>query len=58
MVKELMFEGSNRHFDQALCIGWKIKNTDIDALCQNMKEQALKNAHNDEERVATKDVGY
>lgn len=58
MVKELMFEGSNRHFDQALCIGWKIRNTDIDALCQNMKEQALKNAHNDEERVATKDVGY
>lgn len=22
MVKELMFEGSNRRFDQALCTGW------------------------------------
>lgn len=24
MVKELLFEGSNRHFDQALCMEWRI----------------------------------
>lgn len=57
MIKELMFEGSNRYFDQALCIGWEIKDVDIEALCRDMKEQALKNARNDEERTAAKDVG-
>lgn len=57
MIKELMFEGSNRYFDQALCIGWEIKEVDIEALCRDMKEQALKNARNDEERTAAKDVG-
>lgn len=24
MIKELMFEGSNRYFDQGLCAGWDI----------------------------------
>lgn len=57
MIKELMFEGSNRYFDQALCIGWEIKDVDIEALCRDMKEQALKNGRNDEERTVAKDVG-
>ena len=44
MVRELMFEGSNRYFDQALCSGLTITDEEIDALCKSMKEQAVKNA--------------
>ena len=55
--KELMFEGSNRYFDQALCTGLNVTDEDIDALCKAMKEQAIKNAHNEEQKAAVKDVG-
>lgn len=48
MIKELLFEGSNRYFDQALCTGLTITDEDIDALCKAMKEQAIKNAHTTE----------
>ena len=47
MVKELLFEGSNRYYDQALCTELNITDEDIDALCKAMKEQAVKNAHNE-----------
>jgi Predicted transcriptional regulator containing an HTH domain and an uncharacterized domain shared with the mammalian protein Schlafen len=57
MIKELMFEGSNRYFDQSLCAGWDISEEDIDSLCQAMREQAVKNAYSEEQRVAIKDVG-
>lgn len=57
MIKELMFEGSNRYFDQALCTGLTITDEDIDALCKAMKEQAFKYAHNEEQKVSIKDVG-
>ena len=57
MIKELMFEGSNRYFDQALCTGLTITDEDIDALCKAMKEQAVKNAHNEEQKASIKDVG-
>lgn len=57
MVKELMFEGSNRHFDQALCTGWNITDEDVDALCKAMKDQAVKNAHSEEQKASIKDVG-
>ena len=57
MVKELLFEGSNRYYDQALCTGLNITDEDIDALCKAMKEQAVKNAHTEgglciEQRIA------
>ena len=42
-----MFEGSNRHFDQTLCMGLSITDEDIDSLCQSMKEQTVKNANNE-----------
>ncbi len=58
MVKELMFEGSNRYFDQTLCTGWTITNKDIDSLCKVMKEQAIKNAHNEEQKASVKDIGW
>lgn len=57
MIKELMFEGSNRYFDQALCTGLTISDEDIDALCRAMKEQAIKNAHSEEQKAAVKEVG-
>ena len=57
MIKELMFEGSNRYFDQALCTGLNVTDEDIDALCKAMKEQAIKNAHSEEQKAAVKDVG-
>ena len=52
-----MFEGSNRHFDQTFCAGWSITDEDIDNLCKAMKEQAIKNAHNEEQKASIKDVG-
>ena len=57
MVKELLFEGSNRYYDQALCTGLNITDEDIDDLCKAMKEQAVKNAHNEEQKAVIKDVG-
>ena len=57
MIKELMFEGSNRYFDQALCTGLNIADEDIDALCEAMKEQAIKNAHNEAQKAQVKDIG-
>ena len=57
MVKELLFEGSNRYYDQALCTGLNITDDDIDALCKAMKEQAIKNAHTEEQKASIKDVG-
>ena len=57
MIKKLMFEGSNRYFDQALCTGLTITDEDIDVLCKAMKEQAMQNAHNEEQKASIKDVG-
>ncbi|MDO4260548.1 MAG: ATP-binding protein [Eubacteriales bacterium] len=57
MVKELMFEGSNRYFDQSLCAGMTVTEEEIDALCRAMKEQAIKNAHNEGQKALVKDVG-
>ena len=42
MIKELLFEGSNRYYDQALCTGLNVTDEDIDALCKAMKEQAVR----------------
>lgn len=57
MIKELLFEGSNRYFDQVLCTGLTITDEEIGALCKAMKEQAVKNAHNEEQKASIKDVG-
>lgn len=50
-------EGSNRYYDQALCTGLNITDEDIDVLCKAMKEQAIKNAHTEEQKASIKDVG-
>lgn len=57
MVKELMFEGSNRCFDQTICSGWDITEEDINFLCRAMKEEAVKNAHNETQKASIRDVG-
>ena len=57
MVKELLFEGSNRYYDQALCTGLNVTGEDIDALCKAMKEQAVKNARTEDQKASIKDVG-
>ena len=57
MVRELLFEGSNRSFDQAICSGLTVSEDDIDALCRAMQEEARRNARSDEQRVAIKNVG-
>ena len=57
MVKELLFEGSNRYYDQALCTGLNVTDEDIDALCKAMKEQAVRNARTEEQKASIKDVG-
>lgn len=57
MIKELMFEGSNRYFDQTRCTGLSITDKEIDVLCNAMKEQAIKNARNEEQKAAVKEVG-
>ena len=56
MIKELLFEGNNRSFDQTICLGLDITDEDIARLCSSMKQTALKNCRNDEERAAVKDV--
>lgn len=56
MIKELLFEGNNRSFDQTICLGLDITDDDIARLCTSMKQTALKNCRNDEERTAVKDV--
>ena len=56
-IKELLFEGSNRYYDQALCTGLNITDEDMDALCKAMKEQTVRNARTEEQKAAIKDVG-
>lgn len=48
---------TNRHFDQTLCIGLDITDEDVDNLCKAMKEQAIRNAHSEEQKASVKDVG-
>lgn len=57
MVRELLFEGSNRSFDQAICSELTVLEDDIDALCRAMQEEARRNARSDEQRAAIKNVG-
>ena len=57
MVRELLFEGSNRSFDQAICSELTVLEDDIDALCRAMQEEARRNARSNEQRAAIKNVG-
>ena len=54
--KELLFEGNNRFFDKTVCLGLQVSEADIEKLCFDMKQVALRNCRSDEERALVKDV--
>lgn len=56
MVKELLFEGNNRFFDKTVCLGLQASEADIDSLCKQMKQVALRNCRSEEEKALVKDV--
>ncbi|KAB7791320.1 ATP-binding protein [Bifidobacterium leontopitheci] len=50
-IKELLFEGSNRSFDQTICLGLEATNDDIAKLCDAMTAVAKSNAKHDVDSV-------
>lgn len=56
MIKELLLEGSNRSFDQTLCLGLQITLADIEQLCASIKQNALRNCYSDDEKKAVKNI--
>ena len=55
-LKDLMFEGAGRSYDQTVWLGKHVTQADIDALCTHMKETALRNCRNDEMKQQIRDV--
>ena len=55
-LKDLMFEGSGRSYDQTVWIGHQVTQADIDALCHHMKEVAIRNCAHDEMKSRIRDV--
>lgn len=45
MIKELMFEGSNRFFDKTICLELTVSDKEIDELCDTLKEVAKRNCN-------------
>ena len=56
MLKELILEGQNRYFDSELCRELKITDEEIDTLCREMKETAMKNTWQNSEKTAIREV--
>ena len=56
MIQELRLEGSRRSYDEMPCIGLEITEDDIADLCKRMKEEAVYNTLNEEEKKAIRDV--
>ncbi|NMM99677.1 ATP-binding protein [Bifidobacterium sp. DSM 109958] len=53
-IKELLFEGSNRSFDQTVCLGLEATSEAIEQLCESMTAVARTNAkHGDEIKPVT-----
>lgn len=47
-LKELMFEGANKSFDQAVCLGFDITDKDITELCDTLYKTAVDNCYSEE----------
>lgn len=47
-LKELMFEGANKRFDQAICLGFDITEKDINDLCDSLYDTAVNNCYSEE----------
>lgn len=56
IVRELMFEGANRSFDQTVCVGLEVSEDEIEALCRRLKSVAVEHCRSEEERLRVKDV--
>ncbi len=56
MIKELLFEGSNRCFDQNILLNKKVSEEDIADLCKSLKDTAIRNAKSETAKADIKDV--
>ena len=56
LLKELILEGENRYFDSEICQNMIVSDSEIEELCKNMKETAVKNIWQDSEKAKVKDV--
>lgn len=55
-IKELEFEGANRHFDQTYSIGHTVSEEQISNLCSDMKRRALKVCESEQEKNTIKEI--
>lgn len=55
-IRELMFEGSSKSFDQSICLGVDITDVDIDNLCKNLYDTAVDNCFSEEAKHEIKRV--
>lgn len=53
-LKELMFEGANKSYDQAICRGFEITDKDIVDLCDSLYETAVNNCYSEETKQEIK----
>ena len=53
-LKELMFEGSNKSYDQAISLGFEITDKDIVDLCDSLYETAVNNCYSKETKQEIK----
>ena len=56
IVRELMFEGANRSFDQTVCVGLEVTETEIDALCHKLKSVAMEHCRSEEQQRRIKNI--
>ena len=56
IVRELMFEGANRSFDQTVCTGLEVTEKDIENLCNKLRNNALEHCRTDEVRQRIRPV--
>lgn len=55
-IRELMFEGSNKSFDQSICLDFDITEADIDNLCKSLYDTAVDNCFSEEAKHEIKRV--
>lgn len=55
-IKELEFEGANRHFDQTYRIGHTVSEEQISNLCSDMRTRALKDCKSEKEKNTIKEI--
>lgn len=56
IIRELMFEGANRSFDQTVCVGLEVTEDEIEALCRKLSTVAKEHCRSEEEQRRVKNV--